>query len=104
MTTDYISPISGREVRGTSQETWDNLDADALSKSRKKIFEVIARHGPICNTSIEAILNAPSNRVTPRTTELVRRGMVEEDHRGPSPFTGRKVIFWRVKQQEAAEK
>ena len=81
-------------ARQTSIESYHRLEN--LAEKRRKVYDIIDHMGEACNLDIADNLGWDINRVTPRTNELVKDGMVEESKRDISR-TGRKVIYWRVK-------
>lgn len=73
------------------------LDLKDLNARQQEVLNAIHQLGTACNLDIADYLRRPINAVTPRTNELVAKGLVEEAHRAPCRQTGRKSIFWRAK-------
>jgi len=81
-------------VQQTSIEAY--YDLQNLSGKRKAVYDAIKSMGEACNLDIAYHLKQPINRITPRTNELVKAGLVEESVRKITPRTGKKVIFWKT--------
>jgi len=82
-------------IRQTSLEAFWALDD--INTRQQEVLGVIRSKGPISNLEIAEELQKPINSITPRTNELVAKGLVEEAYRAPSIVTGRKVIHWRAR-------
>ena len=82
-------------VRATSREAFHSLND--LSRRQEEVYQIIRDYSPVNNLSISHLLHMPINSITPRTNELVEKGLVEESHRGISETTGKRVIFWKLK-------
>jgi len=72
-------------------------DLEKLPEKRRAVYDAIAKLGEACNLDIAYELRWPINRVTPRTNELVAKGLVEQSKQAVTPRTGRKVIYWKIK-------
>lgn len=86
-------------VRSTSRQAYDSI-LDTLGDRQRAVYNAIARMGIACNLDIAYELQVPINRITPRTNELVTAGIVEEAKRDLCRRTGRRVIYWKVKNVE----
>jgi len=62
------------------------------------IFEFVPY--AITNSEIAARLEWTINTVTPRTNELVKKGLLKEDGKRKCTITGRTAIAWRIKRPE----
>ena len=91
--------IKGGEVCTMIQETSREAyhDLKNLGERQIQVFEVIEELEGACNTMIANKLKLPISSITPRTRELVKKGFVEEGHKGLCPYTHKTVIFWRIK-------
>lgn len=81
-------------VRSTSIEAFHKLED--LGARQRAVYQVIKFNGPICNLEVSHRLGLPINSITPRTNELVERGLVREARRDFVPETGRKAIYWET--------
>lgn len=70
-----------------------------LSSRQEAVKNILSLYGPLSNLEIANKLNMPINSITPRTNELVEKGVVEEAHRDISPITNRRVIYWRLRHE-----
>lgn len=82
-------------VRNTSVESYYSIKD--LSKRQMDVYQAIYLLGKACNMDISGWLGLPINSITPRTNELVAKGVVTESYRGKNPHTGKNVIYWTVK-------
>lgn len=71
-------------------------EIDNLSERRKVVYDAIKELGEACNLDVAYKIRIPINRITPRTNELVKLGLVIESKRAITPRTGKRVIFWKV--------
>lgn len=71
-----------------------------LPEKRRIVYEAIEHLGEACNLDIAYYLKIPINRVTPRTNELVKIGLVVEAKRDISQRTGKRVIFWKISEPQ----
>lgn len=83
------------QMRQTSLEAYETIEN--LAEKRRKVFDAIQTLGEACNLDIAYYLKWSINRITPRTNELVKTGLVIESKRDITPRTGRKVIYWKIK-------
>lgn len=68
-----------------------------MAERQRQVLEAIAAIGPACNRQIAEYSRIPINVITPRVGELRKKGLVEPAYI-QSDLTGRKAIFWQVKQ------
>lgn len=80
-------------IRDTSLEAYHDLD---LGKRQREVLEWIRKLGCPTNNEISQYARIPINCVTPRTKELVDKGLVVECERRACHITGRRAISWRV--------
>ncbi len=84
-------------MRQTSLEAFWAIKPAHLSNRQQQVLETLRRLGSACNRQISAQSGLPINVVTPRCNELVRKGLIEQDHI-KMDITGRRAIFWKVKE------
>lgn len=78
----------------TSGMAYDSVKPD-LGKKQKDVLRAL-EYGPKTNQEISEWLNLPINTITPRTNELVKKGLVVEDSKKIGN-TGRWAIRWAIK-------
>jgi len=86
-------------IQQTSLDAYDSVD---LKGNQKKVFDVIVKHGLITNKNIGKKLGWEINRVTPRTRDLVKKGLVIGKETAIQD--GRTVILWESKIGDYYEK
>lgn len=69
-----------------------------LGERQARVLEAFKRHPDLTNNELASVLGWQINRITPRTNELVKRGLVEEAGKRACRVTGRTAIAWRVKR------
>lgn len=85
-------------IQSTSLAAYQAEVKPTLGERQAQVLEYL-RHWPsLTNTEISKGLAIPINAITPRTNELVKRGLVEEAGKRPCQITGRTAIAWRVKR------
>ena len=92
--------MSSTSVLHHTQQTsiWAFQALRNLSGRQAAVYNLIRHHGPISNLELAERIGLPINSITPRTNELVAKGLVREGKRGVSPITGRTVIMWEVSE------
>jgi DNA-binding MarR family transcriptional regulator len=80
-------------IRQTSMQAWFSVQPD-LSAKQATVLAAIRNYGPITNYDLAEHLGLAINSITPRTGELVEKGLVRESHRELNPHTGRNSIAW----------
>lgn len=85
-------------IRETSKEALASIKD--LGHRRTQVYSIIQQLGQACNLDIAQELHMPINSITPRTNELVKMGYVEKSHIAPNRFTGKKVIYWKLRAKE----
>jgi len=83
------------QMRDTSLDAYNDLKPK-LNEQQMRVYEVL-KHGPRSNEQIARELQLPINRITPRTNELVKRGLVMDAGLVFSETTGKKVHAWKLK-------
>ena len=90
-------------IRNTSVLAYNQIKEEGLlSKMRFYVYDLIFQHGPVNISQLikisegggSGIINTGS--ISGRISELVDRGVIEEDYTGKCPLTGRQTIFWRI--------
>ena len=89
------------KVRNTSVQAFHSIDD--LSERQEAVYYALHSLKTACNLDLATHLHLPINSVTPRTNELVTRDFVEESHRAINPQTKKRVIYWRIKQDEPVQ-
>jgi len=82
-------------IQNTSRLAYSEISQD-LGSRQAEVLEVIRSAKSITNTEISQKLGYSINRITPRTNELVKAGLVCEDEKRPCKITGRLAIAWKV--------
>jgi hypothetical protein len=86
-------------MRDTSLAAYNEV-APKLSKKQYLVLHTIAKaKRPVNNQELSAYLTAPINTITPRTNELIQLGKVELAFKAIFPKTGRKVCYWKIKNE-----
>jgi predicted ArsR family transcriptional regulator len=92
-------------IQDTSRISYHEEKVKGLSERQMKVFDVIARQGPVTDQEIAAALYATDpNFVRPRRFELVREGVVEPDLKRKCKVTGKTSITWRLARRDRAQK
>ena len=87
------------QQRNTARQSYYSI-LDKLSGKRRVVFQGLIDIGPASNLDVSKYLEVPINQVTPRMNELVKLEIVVESHRAVHPETGKRVIYWKVKEEE----
>jgi predicted transcriptional regulator len=90
-------------VRETSVMAYEAIKP-TLGEKQAAVLAVIKAKGAICNYDIAQELGISICRVTPRTTELVKGGLVTEAFKAKCKSTNRTVIYWEPTPKETAKK
>ena len=80
-------------TQDTSIESYQSLDD--IPKRQKDVLRAIKMLREPTNLEISNFLGLPINSVTPRTNELVKKGLVVYSRRKLNP-TGRPALAWRA--------
>jgi len=84
-------------IQQTSLSAYSDLiDSGQLSRMQEKVLDIISLFGPITNNIIACKLDLPINCVTPRTRELVIKGLVEQK-RKVKQANNKLAICWGIK-------
>lgn len=88
-----------KTITDTSRESY-HLLKPKLGEKQKVVFETISKaKRPVNNQEIADYLNKPISYITPRTSELVKRGVVEVAFKEVYPATNRRVCYWKIKNE-----
>jgi len=81
-------------VRDTSIFTYRDIKSK-IGEAQTKVLLAILHLGEPTNLEISTFLIWPINQVTPRTNELVKKGLVAEAGKRPCHISGRLAIAWK---------
>lgn len=85
-------------IQQTSFQAFLDLKkSGTLGKKQSSVYQAIEKLREASNLDVAYYLKWSINRVTPRTNELVKKGVVEIAKKDIDRHTGKKVIFWRIK-------
>jgi hypothetical protein len=76
---------------------WAFQSLTDLTARQTQVYDLISRYGVVCNAQIAIALQVPINSITPRTNELVAKGVVTEAFKAKWEPTNKTVIYWRIK-------
>jgi len=97
LTTQHDFNIKKMErVKDTSLLAFEEVRI-TLGERQKVVLEAIGELREATNTMIARKLWLPINCITPRTNELVKKGLVIEAYRDKCPLTKRKAIWWKTR-------
>jgi len=82
-------------MQKTSVEAYYSLKNKVTKK--QQVYDTLMLIEPACNLEVAKKLGWDINRVTPRMNELVKENRVEESDRHKTALTGKKVIYWMIK-------
>lgn len=86
-------------VRDTSKIAYKEV-APKIGHKQALVLKTIAKaKRPVNNQEIASHLLLPINTITPRTNELLSIDKVELAFKAIYPATGRKVCYWKVKDE-----
>ena len=80
----------------TSIDAYHELQPGKIGKMQKQVLECFMKHGACTNLEISDWYNLPINRVTPRTNELVKKGLIVKSHKRICSISKKVVIAWKV--------
>ncbi len=84
------------KMRATSMEAFVSI-LEKLPESRMKVFQAMKQiNKPCSNYMVSQHLHWPINRVTGRTNELRKLGMVVFHHKEICPETKAKADYWVI--------
>lgn len=84
-------------ISNTSLIAFDQIKED-LGNRQFEVYEGFKKLKYSNNTMLSNYLKLPINIITPRTNELVKKGLLEFSHITTCPITRRKSKFWKVKE------
>ena len=79
----------------TSLEAYYDIQK-SLGDRQKRIYELIRSLGNPTNKEISSFSGIEINSVTPRTNELVKKGLVRECSKRFCKISGKTAITWRI--------
>lgn len=82
-------------IRDTSREGLRSV-LPSIGSRQLRVLADLVEHGPATNTELSNRLDSPINTITPRTNELVAKGLAREKERRSCTITGRKAIVWEA--------
>lgn len=80
-------------VQDTSRTAYYDI-VGTLSGRQNQVLAAIEIYGPMTNMELSEKLDWSINTVTPRTNELVKKGLLCEYERRRCSVTGRMAIVW----------
>ena len=83
-------------VTDTSREAYHAILPTLGEKQQEVLDTIKIAKRPVNNQEIANYLKKNISYVTPRTSELVKLGVVEVAFKATYPVTNRKVCYWRV--------
>lgn len=72
---------------------------NSLGERQRSVLSAFMHKEDFSNAELAEFLQWPINTVTPRTNELVKRGLVVEGKRRACKVTGRTVIAWKLAEK-----
>ncbi len=82
-------------ITETSMMAFDMIQED-LGNRQFEVYKGFKKLEYANNTMLSKYLKLPINTVTPRTNELVKKGLIEFSHITTCPITRRKSKFWKL--------
>jgi DNA-binding MarR family transcriptional regulator len=86
-------------VQDTSLIAYFGEVVQTLGQRQRVVLEAFTKKEDFTNAELAEFLQWPINTVTPRTNELVKKGLIVEDKRRICKVTGRTVIAWKLQEQ-----
>ena len=83
-------------MKSTSLEAYNNI-CNTLGERQQEIYDGFLANGSCTNLELSHLLQIPINCVTPRTNELVKKGLIVKDKIRECNVTGNKEISWETK-------
>ena len=83
-------------VTETSKEAYDSI-YDTLGQRQQEVYDGFLGNGSCTNLELSHLMQIPINCVTPRTNELVKRGLIVEECKRVCNISGRRAISWKIK-------
>lgn len=82
-------------MRSTSLDAYQEIKPE-LGARQQVVLDGIKKLGCPTNLELSKYLYIPINQITPRTNELVKKGLVIECEKRQCSVSGRIAISWRV--------
>ena len=83
-------------MKSTSIEAYGNI-YETLGQRQQQVYDGFEGNGSCTNLEISHLMQIPINCVTPRTNELVKKGLIVEDEIRICNVSGRRAISWKVR-------
>ena len=83
-------------MKSTSIEAYGNI-YETLGQRQQQVYDGFEGNGSCTNLEISHLMQIPINCVTPRTNELVKRGLIVEECKRVCNISGRRSISWKIK-------
>ena len=90
-------------IQSTSLKAYHGEVVPTLGQRQKVVLEALARSEGMTNVEISARIGLPINSITPRTFELLAKGLVREQKKRKCNVTGRMAIVWEVAGSETKQ-
>ena len=90
-------------TQDTSLQAYFTEVLPTLSDRHQEVLKYLATVDNATNMEISEALKLSINRVTGRTNEMVKRGLVEEAGERPCKIMTRKVKSWRLVKKQTAK-
>jgi len=87
------------QTQYTSLASYFGEVLDTLGSRQKKVLEAFTQKENFTNTEVADFLQMPINTITPRTNELVKKGLLREACVRECKITSRKAKAWEIKPQ-----
>jgi len=84
------------KVAETSREAYHDI-YDTLGERQAEIYDGFLGNGSCTNLELSHLMQIPINCVTPRTNELVKRGLIVKECKRICNISGRRSISWKIK-------
>ncbi len=82
-------------MRQTSLQAYKSIKP-GLNYRQEMVLDAFERLGALTNLEISCALGLPINQVTPRTNELVKKGLLFETGKRKCSVSGRNAIVWCI--------
>jgi len=85
------------KMRATSLVAFTDI-LESIGERQMQVLKAFRQIQPATNLMISKHLNLPINCITGRCSELRKMHIIMMDRIDICEFTGRKVIYWRIKK------
>ena len=69
-----------------------------VSGQQRQVYKLLQNEGALCDKQIAQLLGWDVGTVNARRNELFHDNKIEIARKAPSPFSGKQVLFWRIKK------